>query len=219
MKAPARHAKRRLIHGVLAIIGLALMPLTVQPARAADGCSVHLMKVEQRLHIPSGLLLAISLVESGMDGEPQPYAISVGIRSYVANGPGAAIHFLRDRNGNLRRDVFVGCMQISLRDHYEHFKPVERIVDPEANVWYAGKHLVALHGQFGSWSAAVAHYQGGSPRQASAYVCRVWNRLAELDWKSAHTIELPQCHKTETAEIAPRTRRAFHDAQVASTER
>ncbi|CAK0753173.1 Lytic transglycosylase domain-containing protein [Azospirillaceae bacterium] len=224
MQDVTRQVKGMLSGVRIVLLGLGMLSVAAvtvaQSASAAEqNCSGHLIQVEQRLHIPSGLLLAIALVESGQDGEPQPYAISVGNRSHFAQDAHGALRLIQDRNGGMRSNVYVGCMQLSLTHHHKNFKPVERIVDPEANVLYAGKLLVRLHGEVGTWKAAVARYNGASPQHAQAYLCRVWQHLVEFDWKSARMLESPRCQKTNVASIAPRTRRAFREAQVASTER
>jgi hypothetical protein len=209
-----------MLGGLMALgLGMALMPLAAQSAAAAsDGCVAHAVDAEQKLNIPSGLLLAIALVESGTDGTPNPYAISADGRAIVARSTQDAARHLRDRGGRLRQNTYVGCMQLSVSVHKGQFSPLERIVDPRENVWYAGRLLVRLHGEEGSWKAALARYNGTSPRHAQAYVCKVWQNLAELDEGSAKLIASPKCDDSERASIAPATRRVFRNAQVAALD-
>ncbi len=199
------------------IVGLGLgLPLD-RPAQAGENdCHTNTSVVERQLHIPNGLLLAISLVESGVDGVPQPNALSLGIRTVHTHSRADAINHIQGRNGALRKDAFVGCMQLSVRHHRVAFHSLEAMLEPKSNIWYAGHMLVRMHGETGSWSGAVARYQGGSRTQAHHYVCRVWNHLAELDWSSAKTLEPRRCGEMAPPEIAPKTRKAFEQAQVAA---
>ncbi len=200
------------------ILGLGLLPLMSKPALAGlNDCHTNTSAVERQLHIPNGLLLAISLVETGMDGVPQPNALSFGFRSVVAHSRQEAVLRLRGGNGQGKSDAFVGCMQLSVHHHKAEFNSFDRMMDPQSNILYAGRYLVRLHSQSGSWSRAVARYQGGSKHQAQAYVCRVWNHLAELDWNSSKILGSRRCGEMTPPEIAPKTRRAaVRRAQVAS---
>jgi hypothetical protein len=198
-------------------LGLGLIPMLDRPALASGtDCQTYTSVVERQLNIPNGLLLAIALVESGVDGVPQPNALSFGLRSLVAHSPEDAVRRIQGRNGQLRNDAFVGCMQLSVKHHHAAFHKLESMMDPRDNIRYAGHYLVELRQQTGSWSRAVARYQGGPQRQAHRYTCRVWNHLAELDWNSAKTLEPRRCGEMSPPEIAPRTRRAFQQAQVAA---
>ncbi|WP_245593404.1 transglycosylase SLT domain-containing protein [Azospirillum halopraeferens] len=209
---------RRTLGGLAALaIGMALAPLDAKPAAAGqDACVSHAVEAERALNIPAGLLVSIALVESGVGGTPHPYAMSVNGRAVFAKGTEDAARHLRDAKGRLRDNVYVGCMQVSLSVHRGKFQPLERIVDPRDNVWFAGRLLVRLHGEFGSWRSAVARYNGGSLRRAEGYVCKVWQHLAALDTDSAKLLESSACDDERTPAIAPRTRRTFHNSQVAA---
>lgn len=209
---------RRTLGGLAALaIGMALAPLDASPAAAAqDSCVSHAIEAERELNIPPGLLVSIALVESGVGGAPHPYAMSVNGRAIFANGSADAARHLRDTKGRLRDNVYVGCMQVSLSVHRGKFQPLERIVEPRDNVWFAGRLLVRLHGEFGSWRSAVARYNGGSLRRAEAYVCKVWQNLAALDPNSAKLLESAACDDDASPAIAPKTRRTYRNSQVAA---
>jgi len=217
MRVPAQRA-RKMVGSLLAcVLGLGLVQALDRPALANENdCHTNTSAVERQLHIPNGLLLAIALVESGVDGVPQPNALSFGLRSTVAHSRADAVRKLQGRNGHLRNDAYVGCMQLSVRHHKASFRSLDTMMDPKSNIQYAGRMLVRLRSETGSWSRAVARYQGGSDNQSRHYVCRVWNHLAELDWNSAKALEPRRCGEMASPEIAPKTRRAFHQAQVAA---
>lgn len=204
-----------------ALVGLGLA--SVQPAAAAgkipdaNACVQHAAEAEQALDIPRGLLLAIALVESGRDGIPHPYAMSVNGRAVNARNVADASRHLTDRRGQFRSNIFVGCMQLSLTYHRGQFQPTESMVEPKNNVWYAARLLVRLHGDEGSWKSAVARYNGGSTRQARNYVCKVWQNLNELDARSARLLETAGCDDSGNGSVTPATRRSYrHAQQVAS---
>ena len=205
---------RRVVGGIAAMVfGLGLGMSFDRSAKAGeDDCHTNTSTVERQLHIPNGLLLAISLVESGEDGVPQPNAVSLGVRTVHTHSRSDAIRRIQGHANN----AFVGCMQLSVKHHRSAFHSLDAMMDPKANIWYAGHMLVRLHSETGSWARAVARYQGGSSGQAHHYVCRVWNNLAELDWSSAKTLEPRRCGEMDPPEIAPKTRKAFMQAQVAA---
>ena len=194
-------------------LGFNVMAFLGSPAAAQENCVTHAVEAERQLNIPSGLLVAISLVESGEGGAPSPFAMSVQGRSIYARSSGDAVRHLRDKKGKLLNNVYVGCMQLSLAAHRTSFEPVERIVQPRDNVYYAGRLLLRLHGEQGSWKTAVARYNGGSLRQAQSYVCKIWQHLTELDPQSAKLLESARCDGSTPASVAPRTRRSFQKAQ------
>jgi len=210
---------RTMAGGIVALaLATALTPVAAQSAEVRESCVAHAVDAEQKLNIPSGLLLAVALVESGMDGAPSPFAISSQGRAILARSAQDAAKHLRDRSGKLRDNTYVGCMQLSVQHHRAQFNPVERIVEPRDNVFYAGRLLVRLHGEEGSWKAAVARYNGTSTRRAQAYVCKVWQHLTELDQESARLLESAKCDDSDRPSIAPSTRRIFRNAQVAALD-
>lgn len=218
MRIPKQRVRTVFRTWFAAALGIAISPLVAKPVFAQDACVTSAIEVERKLNIPSGLLVAIALVESGQDGVPHPFAMSVNGRPVMARSAQDAARHLKDRQGQLRSNVYVGCMQLSLSVHRGQFSPVERITDPRENVAYAGRLLLRLHGDEGNWKSAVARYNGGSMRRAQAYVCKVWQHLSELDGGSAKLLESSKCEDTDPPTIAPKTRRVFRNSQVASID-
>ncbi len=192
------------------LIGLMILAL---PARA--GCLDHIVEAEKEMGIPKGILLAVSLVESGGGGTPSPYIMNVRGRVLFPRSEAEAATYLRDNQGNLRGNVYAGCMQLSLAHHKQAFRPVEKIVNPEANVRYAAKYLISLRRETGSWAAAVTKYNGSSGVKAAAYQCKIKNQLVSLGaGSSAELISTSgKCDVSNPPSVGPRTRRAFekHD--------
>ncbi|MBP7336058.1 transglycosylase SLT domain-containing protein [Niveispirillum sp.] len=192
------------------LIGLMLLAL---PARA--GCLDHIVEAEKEMNIPKGILLAVSLVESGGGGTPSPFIMNVRGRVLFPRSEAEAATYLRDNQGNLRGNVYAGCMQLSLAHHKQAFRPVEKIVNPEANVRYAAKYLVSLRRETGSWAAAVTKYNGSSGVKAAAYQCKIKNQLVSLGAGSSADLIMTsgKCDVSNPPSVGPRTRRAFdkHD--------
>ncbi len=184
-------------------------------AARGESCLEHIGAAETQLGIPKGLVLSISLVESALNGAPYPYAMNVRGRTIYDRSARAAARHLRDRAGRLNRHIFVGCMQLSLTYHHQAFQPVERIIAPHDNVWYGAQYLRRLHGRVGSWTRALQRYQGGTRRQQSAYVCKVWNYLVRLNPDSARLLDAGHCRRTEVV-IAAALRGQAGVTQVAA---
>jgi len=188
----------------------------ISPGTAqAASCTEHVLEAEQELDIPRGLLLSIALVESGQDGSPQPFAMNLDGKTVYSDSASEARSHLLDKQGRVRQNATVGCMQLSVQHHRANFRPVERILDPSANVWYAARYLKRLRADSGSWSVAVARYNGGSRSQQREYTCKIYQHLESLDKTSASLLEGTRCAQGDPA-IAPETRRAFRRAQVAA---
>lgn len=232
MQAQSRQT-RKLFGGMIAIVlGLSTMPLVAQAAdsrkpapsssthasSATKSCTDYVLEAEQKLNIPKGMLLGIALAESGGSGEPRSFLLNVRGRTIASATERDAARHLRDPKGRLRDRVYAGCMQLSVHHHQSAFNPVEKIVNPSANVLYAAQYLKRLHREVGSWAGAVGRYNGGSRNQMQAYQCKVWQLVSQLDKGSARLMESSSCRPTEVAGIAPKTRRAFQQSQVASTE-
>jgi len=196
--------------------GLWFTPL-ISPAQAGS-CTEHVLEAEQELSIPRGLLLSIALVESGQDGVPHPYAMNLDGKTVYSDSADDARARLLDSKGRPRSNTTVGCMQLSVQHHRSNFRPVERILDPSANVWYAARYLKRLRADSGSWAVAVARYNGGSRSQQRDYACKIHQHLESLDRDTAVLLDGNRCGQQASPAIAPETRRAFRRAQVAASQ-
>jgi hypothetical protein len=210
---PSLIASGRMISRIAAF-AFALVGFGLVANQAQAACVDNIIQAEKEFGIPKGMLLAVSLVESGGGGTPSPYLMNVRGRAVAPQTEADAARYLRDSKGNLRDSVYAGCMQLSLAHHKQAFRPVEKIVNPEANVRYAAKYLLQLRQEVGSWAGAVARYNGSAGVKAAAYQCKVQRQLVSLGAsQSASLIDARNCGAMDTPNIAPRTRRAFeqHD--------
>ncbi len=164
----------------LAFLGLALL-YPMNRAFAADYCTPYILRAETKYKIPRGLMLAVAMVESGKDGKPWPWALNVGGQGLYPATYEEAIRYLRLPNGDMRKDVAIGCMQIYAAYHGHKFSAVEWLLHPEYNVAYAAQFLRKLYVQHGNWTHAVAFYHASTNKRAQYdYVCTVFRTLNRL---------------------------------------
>jgi len=133
--------------------------------------------------IPSGLMAAIGQVESGrrdpVSGalRPWPWTVDADGQGTFYDSKAQAIAAVRALLASGMRSIDVGCMQINLLHHPSAFNSLEQAFDPMANADYAGRFLVELHGQTGTWPKATAMYHSATPELGAAYqqkVMAVW---------------------------------------------
>lgn len=148
-------------------------------AAESNACRTAIRAAEVRYDMPQDLLLAIGMVESGLN----PFALNVGGRAELPDNVAAAELLLVDDDGNQIRDITIGCMQLHARWHLAAFgnRP-ERMLDAAANVDYAAQYLRQLYDEESSWTRAVGRYNAGSAGGAAyhRYICLVDAKLQSL---------------------------------------
>ncbi len=138
--------------------------------------------VSKLYRIPFGLLHAISLTESGIDGQPWPWTLNVyGVpyRFSSAQQTKTAIQSFFQRGIKL---VDIGPMQVDWQYHHHQFGNVSAAVNPLRNVAVAGRILKKDFDQTGSWRAAIGLYHGGGEARQSVYIHEVfshWDHAGE----------------------------------------
>jgi tetratricopeptide (TPR) repeat protein len=157
----------------------------------AASCLPEIAKAEQRYHLPAGLLLAMSLAESGRRDPasgavvPWPWTIQTHGTSQFYEYPGDAIKDTTKYLAQGNALVDVGCLQIDLFHHPDAFKTLEAAFDPETNVDYGAAYLVHLARSLGSWTSAIAAYNAGDPAEGVGYLAKVLYL-----WKGVHLNEV-----------------------------
>lgn len=146
-------------------------------------CTRYFTAVETTYGLPPGILHAIAIVESGRAGVPWPWTLNIDGRTVYAASRREALALMHDRDGKLRPDVAIGCMQIFSRYHAASFRVDDYILDPATNVTYAGAFLRYLHDRYGSWAAAVRLYNAKNPQAQDWYLCRVLYWRARLGYQ------------------------------------
>lgn len=178
---------------------------------AADECTVQAVTIEHERNLPAGLLHAVAMVESSYHGRPQPYALRIGGRSIYPTNFDLAARRLRAALEQGRTNINAGCMQLSLEHHGAAFEPVEKILEPPGNIRRAAGLLLAFRREFGGWTAALAHYQGGSEQQRARYICQVWRYLRILAPASASQIDARHCRNKRAPSVSSAVVRQAHD--------
>lgn len=147
-------------------------------AYTPDQCEGYIRDAERRYNLPPYLLHAISLTESGTRGRPNPRAMNIGGRAYIAPNV-ATMEQVSIANWG-RQNVDVGCMQISLKHHAARFKDWRALLNPQYNVEYAALYLTELYRELGSWTRAVGAYHSRTSWRGANYVCLVTRRYGQI---------------------------------------
>ena len=142
---------------------------------SGDICARHIAEAEKKLDIPSQLLLAIAMVESGVWDRERARNIAWPWTVYARqNGrrftrKADALTEIRDIYNQGVRNIDVGCMQINIQYHGQAFGSLEELLDPAHNVAYAALLLKSLYRDARSWSSAIARYHSSTPKLARVY--------------------------------------------------
>jgi soluble lytic murein transglycosylase-like protein len=142
---------------------------------AANPCETEILRASDRYGVPAGILYAVGLTETGNKGSLQPNAMNIEGKALFPASRGAALQAFSDAESQGAKLVDVGCMQINVHYHAEHFRSVSDMFDPRQNVDYAARFLSQLKRRHTSWSMAVARYHAGPDNDPAQkrYVCRV----------------------------------------------
>ena len=149
----------------------------------ARTCADHIAQAERAARIPQGLMQAIAVVESGRklpDSKARtawPWTIHAQGRGRYFKSKRAAVAAVRKLQADGVSNIDIGCMQVNMHYHGEHFGSVEDAFDPARNAAYAAQFLNELQRSRGSWSEAVAYYHSGRPKLNRPYrekVYAVW---------------------------------------------
>lgn len=159
-------------------------------AVSVDDAVNHLLweisNAEEDYNIPKGLLLAVSLAESGRTGQggywiPWPWTLNIDGNGQYFRTYDNALEAL-DKALNRTKMVAVGAMQISYRWHGPKFTQPNEMLDIRTNVRYGAGLLIYERRRQGSWTSAIGSYHA-SYSQVDArrqYICRVagiWNHI------------------------------------------
>jgi len=175
-----------------------LLPIRAAATDPAAACLDAAGLAERNWTLPSDLIGAIGRVESGRydqaTGHVSPWPWTVN-----ANGSGSwfasradAVAFVRTLQSHGVRLIDVGCFQVDLYYHPAAFSSLEEAFDPAANADYAARFLTFLHGQSGSWPAAIAGYHSGLAIEGESY-----RRKVMIQWGSGGGLP------ASTAALAP----------------
>jgi hypothetical protein len=170
---------------LLLMLSTMLLPIRAAAADPAIACLDAAGLAEHNWTLPTDLIGAIGRVESGRY-DPLTRHVSPWPWTVNANGSGSwfasradAIAFVRTLQSHGVRLIDVGCFQVDLFYHPTAFSSLEEAFDPAANADYAARFLTVLHGQTGSWPAAIAGYHSGLAIEGESY-----RRKVMIQWVS-----------------------------------
>lgn len=140
-------------------------------------------QIERALAIPDGFLSAISRVETGRLNssgklEAWPWTINVEGRGYFYDSKIATINAIHEFQRLGKQSIDVGCMQVNIFHHPDAFSSMEMALDPYNNVRYAGKFLIDMRNQTGSWPRAAAAYHSMIESKGTPYLQHVLEQWA-----------------------------------------
>ena len=135
------------------------------PVSASEECLVAIDKYEKLYNIPTGLLKAVSKVES----EYNHLALNDGLKQHYFKNTQEVLDriiYLKDIG---KTNFDIGCMQINYYWHGKNFSSVEKMLEVNGNVRYAASIIHGLYKKHGSWQVAVRHYHSYEPRFYQVY--------------------------------------------------
>ena len=150
---------------------------------SSDLCERSVLHQERAQRIPSRLLHAISIAESGRwnrarkENTAWPWTVTSGGKGQYYPTKVAAIRAVQRLQRQGVRNIDVGCMQVNLRYHPKAFQSLDEAFDPTANARYAGRFLAQLRQEKRSWVQAVKYYHSATrslhiPYRAKVY--KIW---------------------------------------------
>lgn len=125
----------------------------------------YIAYVEKQNNIPSGLLLSIASVESGL----KPFAMNVNGKAIFPKSYNEAVRVAKEALAVGATNIDLGVMQVNYRWHNEQFSSLEAMLHPKTNIKYAGALLAGLYKQHGSWHKAVRFYHSARPEYHLKY--------------------------------------------------
>ncbi len=161
--------------------GIVLFMCSIMPSdgQQTNLCEKEMTRAASKYGVPLGILFAVGLAETGIDGNLHAYALNLqGSTVYSLDKPQAIQRFTAAKAGGMKL-IDVGCMQLNWYFHGDRFASIEDMLDPQMNVDYAARFLRELKLREGSWTMAVARYNAGKNNDPAQkrYVCRVLGRL------------------------------------------
>ena len=101
--------------------------------------------------VPYDVLLAISVVETGRDGQPWPWTVGIAGEGQWSDTAEDAANLVYTALQAGVTNVDIGCFQLNLYWHAGAFQSVEDMLDPSRNAAYAAEFLAEKYAETGDW--------------------------------------------------------------------
>ena len=155
--------------------------------RAAVDCETPILAAERRYAIPTGLLLAIAVVETGRPDAHSgprhawPWTVNAGGQGLFFPDRTAAVAWVLAAQKAGTASIDIGCLQVNLAAHPTAFRSVADGFDPALNADFAARFLLSLFGETGDWQTAVGKYHSRTLALAVPYRDQVGRQYARSD--------------------------------------
>lgn len=168
------------------------LPVAARQRSPRAACLAAARRAERVHGLPSGLMVAIALSESGLHA----HALNIGGRSHFPEDYAAARALLLGGRGG---SVMAGCVQVNAR---VHARGSDWPLDAERAADWAGGLLRRWYLETGSWTTALARWHGGSPASTRRVLCRVRAKLeVTAPGGAGEILNAPFCAETEIARV------------------
>lgn len=184
----AKPGVARIIVLVVLALGWAGNARATMPAVPPETlCSAETARFERQYGIPTQLLDAISVVESGRYDRAKratlawPWTVTAEGNGKYFPTKAEAVAEVRKLKARGIKNIDVGCMQVNLHYHPDAFAGIEDAFEPASNVAYAARFLKGLFSATSHWVTAASYYHSQTPHLAAAYrdrLMKVWNASA-----------------------------------------
>ncbi len=186
-------------------------------------CVTPIARQERIYGIPSQLLAAVSLAESGRwDKENSasfawPWTVTAEGKGQFFASKAEAIAQVQALKARGIRNIDVGCMQINMQYHPDAFPDLETAFEPESNVAYAAKYLRSLFDDSKSWITAVGNYHSATPEYHFRYrakITELWGKSRRQSAEERRLDVAAAYQERRAAAAANQTARAPLDTSV-----
>ncbi|WPX97821.1 Putative lytic transglycosylase [Candidatus Fokinia cryptica] len=153
-------------------------------------CIIPAIFYEKKYNISENLLLAITVVESGIYNSEAgmalawPWTIGIAGESYRFSTKSEAIKFFNSKVNQGISNIDVGCSQINYRYHAHNFENIEQMIEPANNIAYASYLIVQNYKNTSEWLKAVAQFHSLTPIYAKKYTEKILNVLKSFEKKT-----------------------------------
>lgn len=197
---------RTIIAAALAATTSIAAPQAASAATHAEQCAALISAAETRYNIPTGLLMAIALTESGGKNGPDPHAMNIEGMTYIAPDVERMSAVIQRGYNTGQTSIDVGCMQVNLKWHAHNFGSPYELLNSRVNVDYAARYLTELANETKSWRDAVMTYHNRkSPSRRAWYGCKVWQNYVRVHGKGQGSADCGKVQGSSTAAVAQPT--------------
>lgn len=149
-------------------------------ASSPEECLSEITKYEKLYKIPTGLLKAVSKVES----QYNPLALNDSLKQHRFKTKEEVLERISHLISLGKTNFDVGCMQINYYWHAKNFASIEEMLDVTGNVRYAASLIHGLYKTHGNWQLAVRYYHSYEPsihKQYSKKIALAWLNEKSLE--------------------------------------